>query len=106
MAASDLDMSPDISVRHRHLKEFLFEKVYWNPSVEGTELKKAQRSSTTSSGCTWIARLMQGRTELRDARSSYTRPRKLPCVPARHRDAVGRFMKHFLPSQPPPLYME
>src|SRR5579862_6734203 len=38
----DVEMSPEIARLTDALKEFLFERVYWNASLEGTDLRKAQ----------------------------------------------------------------
>lgn len=95
----DLDMSPDISAATDLLKEFLFEKVYWNPSVEGTELKKAQRIVHDLFHL-YMERpdLMQGRTDLRDAEIHERALAVCDYVAGMtDRYAVGRFMKHFLP---------
>jgi dGTPase len=95
----DLDMSPAVSAATDRLKEFLFERVYWNPNVGTTELAKAQRVVRD------LFQLymqhpdrMQGRHDLCDLD-----------VPARaqavsdylagmtDRYAVSRFVRHFLP---------
>jgi dGTPase len=95
----DLDMSPAVSAATDHLKEFLFERVYWNPNVGSTELAKAQRVVRDLFHL-YMAEpeRMQGRTELREVD-----------VPSRaqavcdylagmtDRYAVSRFVRHFLP---------
>ncbi len=95
----DVDMSPEISAATDHLKEFLFERVYWNPSVEGTELKKAQRIVRDLFRC-YMERpeLMQGRDDLQNA-GLQTRALAVCDYIAGMTDryAVARFMKHFLP---------
>src|SRR5207247_572688 len=42
----NIDMSTDISAATDHLKEFLFERVYWNPDRGSAELQKARRVVT------------------------------------------------------------
>jgi dGTPase len=96
---NEADMSPAVSSATDRLKEFLFEKVYWNPSVEGTELKKAQRIVHDLFRL-YMERpdLMQGRSDLNNANTA-TRARAVCDYVSGMTDryAVGRFMKHFLP---------
>jgi len=96
---NDVDMSADVSAATDQLKEFLFERVYWNPTVEGTELKKAQRIVHDLFRL-YMERpdLMQGRTDLGDA-DEMIRARAVCDYVSGMTDryAVGRFMKHFLP---------
>ena len=42
----EIRMSPDVSAATDHLKDFLFERVYWNPERGATELEKARRVVT------------------------------------------------------------
>jgi dGTPase len=42
-AGPTVDMSPDVAAATDRLKEFLFERVYWNRRLVGSELAKAQR---------------------------------------------------------------
>jgi len=95
----DADMSPEMAAATDHLKEFLFERVYWNPSVEGTELKKAQRIVHDLFRL-YMDRpeLMQGRSDLAEADVHVRALAVCDYVSGMtDRYAVGRFMKHFLP---------
>jgi dGTPase len=96
---NEVDMSPAMSAATDHLKEFLFERVYWNPSVEGTELKKAQRIVRDLFRL-YMERpeLMQGRADLQDANLPVRALAVCDYIAGMtDRYAVARFMRHFLP---------
>jgi dGTPase len=95
----DVDMSPPVSQATDRLKEFLFERVYWNPNLGGTELAKAQRVVRD------LFRLymdepekMQGRGDLRDADLPVRAQAVCDYLAGMtDRYALSRFVRHFLP---------
>ena len=94
-----VDMSPEVSAATDKLKEFLFETVYWNPNVEGTELAKAQRIVRDLFHCYMDhPELMQGKLELQETNMEERAQAVCDYIAGMtDRYAVSRFIKHFLP---------
>lgn len=95
----NVDMSPEVSQMTDRLKEFLFERVYWNPSVEGTELAKAQRIVKDLFRFYMAApERMQGRNDLQGVDISLRALAVCDFVAGMtDRYAVSRFIHLFLP---------
>jgi dGTPase len=95
----DVEMSPAVAEATDCLKEFLFERVYWNPKLASTELAKAQRVvRDLFRHYMEHPEQMQGDAGLRDT-DVPTRAQAVCDFVAGMTDryAVARFARHFLP---------
>jgi dGTPase len=96
---NEVDMSPAVSAATDRLKEFLFERVYWQAGTTTSEFAKAQRViQDLFRYYMEEPEKMQGRLELRETDTS-TRA-QIVCdfiAGMTDRYALSRFMRHFLP---------
>jgi len=95
----EVEMSPTISAATDCLKEFLFERVYWNPNVGSSELAKAQRVVRDLFRYYMeYPERMQDHVALRET-DTPTRAQAVCDFIAGMTDryAISRFARHFLP---------
>ena len=95
----DVEMSPEIAEATDHLKEFLFEHVYWDPCVANTELAKSQRIvKDLFRFFMEYPEKMQGREELRDLITVDLAQEVCDYMAGMtDRFAISRFAKYFVP---------
>lgn len=95
----DIGMSQEVSAACDLLKEFLYERVYWNSHRGATELRKAQRV-VRELFCYYMERPeeMQGQTHLAEAPIEERAQAVCDFVAGMtDRYAVARYARHFLP---------